>query len=202
MDTKKLILKKTLKLMIEKQSPIVSISEIRDATGIATGGIYYHFSNKEDIFNEIIERYFINDIPFNIDKLTQINGNAKEKIHDVMAEMFMQKQTGFNIEEIDDEIDYRKILDILTANGFAYENSFKLLNDSLKEIKEFLTEIIGECQKSREIRQDLSSSDIAESLIIMFLGIYYKWEVYLIDDMVSAFEDNFDLEWEKIKFKE
>ena len=202
MDTKKLILKKTLKLMIEKQSPIVSISEIRDATGIATGGIYYHFSNKEDIFNEIIERYFINDIPFNIDKLTQINGNAKEKIHDVMAEMFMQKQTGFNIEEIDDEIDYRKILDILTANGFAYENSFKLLNDSLKEIKEFLTEIIEECQKSREIRQDLSSSDIAESLIIMFLGIYYKWEVYLIDDMVSAFEDNFDLEWEKIKFKE
>ena len=202
MDTKKLILKKTLKLMIEKQSPIVSISEIRDATGIATGGIYYHFSNKEDIFNEIIERYFINDIPFNIDKLTQINGNAKEKIHDVMAEMFMQKQTGFNIEEIDDEIDYRKILDILTANGFAYENSFKLLNDSLKEIKEFLTEIIGECQKSREIRQDLSSSDIAESLIIMFLGIYYKWEVYLIDDMVSAFEDNFNLEWEKIKFKE
>ena len=202
MDTKKLILKKTLKLMIEKQSPIVSISEIRDATGIATGGIYYHFSNKEDIFNEIIERYFINDIPFNIDKLTQINGNAKEKIHDVMAEMFMQKQTGLNIEEIDDEIDYRKILDILTANGFAYENSFKLLNDSLKEIKEFLTEIIEECQKSREIRQDLSSSDIAESLIIMFLGIYYKWEVYLIDDMVSAFEDNFDLEWEKIKFKE
>ena len=34
------------------------------------------------------------------------------------------------------------------------------------------------------------------------MGIQYKWEVYLIDDMIQDFEDNFDLEWEKIKFTE
>ena len=37
MDTKKLILEKTLKLMIENQNSIVSIRQISEATGITIG---------------------------------------------------------------------------------------------------------------------------------------------------------------------
>ncbi len=202
MDTKELILEKTLKLMIEKQNSIVSIREISDATGIATGGIYYYFSSKEQIYDEIIERYLMNYAKFDMDKLTQIKGNAKEKIHDVMAEIFKQKQTGIKIETIEYEIDYRNILNVLTPNVFSYENSMEFYQGVLRKLKDFFAEIVEEGQKNSEIRQDLSTEDIVESLIIMYLGIQYKWEVYLIDDMISAFEDNFDLEWEKIKFRE
>lgn len=201
MDTKKLILEKTLKLMIEKQNSIVSIRQISDATGITTGGIYYYFSSKEDIYTEITERYIIDYGKFDIDKLKQIKGNAKEKIHDVMAEIFKKKQTGIKIETIED-VDYRIILDVLTANGFAYGNSRKIYQDISKELKEFFTEIIGKGQKNRQIRQDIPAEDIAESLILMYLGIQYNWEIYWIDDMISAFEDNFDLEWKKIRFRE
>ena len=73
MDTKKLILEKTLKLMIEKQNSIVSIRQISDATGITTGGIYYYFSSKEDIYTEITERYIIDYGKFDIDKLMLVN---------------------------------------------------------------------------------------------------------------------------------
>ena len=76
-----------------------------------------------------------------------------------MAEIFKQKQTGINIESIDDEIDYRTILLILTANGFAHENF----------------------------------QDLCQILLN---------ELYLIDDMISTFEDNFNLQWEKIRFRE
>ena len=202
MNTKKLILEKTLKLMIEKQNSIVSIREISDATGITIGGIYHYFSNKEEIYGEITERYFINYVKINIDKLRQINGNAKEKIHDVMVEILKQNQTGIKIESIDEEIDYRLILLILTSNGFAYENSQEFYQGILKELRTFFAEIIEEGQKNREISQDLSTEDIANSLIIMYMGIIYKWEIYLIDDMISVFEDNFDLEWEKIRYRE
>ncbi len=202
MDTKELILEKTLKLMIEKQNSIVSIREISDATGIATGGIYYYFSSKKQICDEITERYLMNYAKFDMDKLTQIKGNAKEKIHDVMAEIFKQKQTGIKIETIEYEIDYRNIVNVLTPNVFSYENSMEFYQGVLRKLKDFFAEIVEEGQKNSEIRQDLSTEDIVESLIIMYLGIQYKWEVYLIDDMISAFEDNFDLEWEKIKFRE
>ena len=69
-------------------------------------------------------------------------------------------------------------------------------------MKDFLTEIIVEGQKNRQIRQDFSTEDIVESLIIMYMGIQYRWEVNLIYDMSSVFEDNFNLEWEKIRFRE
>jgi len=202
MDTKQLILEKTLKLMIEKENTLISIREISAATGIATGGIYHYFSNKEEIYKEITERYYINYYKINIDELRKIKGNAKEKLHDVMAEIFKQKETGIKIETIDDEIDYRIILAILTANGFAHENFQDLCQILLNELKELFTEIIKEGQKNRQIRQDLPTEDIVESLIIMYMGIEYKWELYLIDDMISTFEDNFNLQWEKIRFRE
>ena len=59
MNTKQLILETTLKLMIENKNSIISIREISNASGIAIGGIYHYFSNKEEIYNEITERYFI-----------------------------------------------------------------------------------------------------------------------------------------------
>ena len=202
MNTKELILEKTLELMIEKQNSLVSIREISDATGIATGGIYHYFSNKKQIYDEITERYLINYLKFDMDKLRQIKGNAKEKIHDVMAEIFKQKQAGIKIETIEDEIDYRIILMILTPNGFSYENSVELCQDILKELEDIFTEIVEEGQKNSEIRQDLSTEDIVESLTLMYIGIQYIWEIYWIDDMIQAFEENFDLQWEKIKFRE
>ena len=202
MDIKELILEKTLKLMIEKRNSIVSIREISDATGIATGGIYHYFSNKKQIYDEITERYLINYLKFDMDKLRQIKGNAKEKIHDVMAEIFKQKQAGIKIETIEDEIDYRIILMILTPNGFSYGNSVELCQGILKELENLFTKIVEEGQKNSEIRQDLSTEDIVESLTLMYIGIQYIWEIYWIDDMIQAFEENFDLQWEKIKFRE
>ena len=202
MNTKELILEKTLELMIKKQNSLISVREISDATGIATGGIYHYFSNKKQIYDEITERYFINYLKFDMDKLRQIKGNAKEKIHDVMAEIFKQKQAGIKIEIIEDEIDYRIILMILTPNGFSYENSVELCQGILKELEDLFTEIVEEGQKNSEIRQDLSTEDIVESLTLMYIGIQYIWEIYWIDDMIQAFEENFDLQWEKIKFRE
>jgi len=202
MNTKQLILENTLKLMIEKQDSLISIREISASSGIAIGGIYHYFSNKEEIYDELIEKYYMNYYRFNIDKLRQINGNAKEKIHDVMAEIFRQKETGIMIESIDGDIDYRSVLLVLTGDGFAYEHYGELSYSILNEVKDFLTEIIVEGQKNRQIRQDRPTEDIVESLIIMYMGIQYKWEVYLIDDMIQDFEDNFDLDWEKIKFTE
>ena len=79
MNTKQLILETTLKLMIENQDSIISIRQISNASGITIGGIYHYFSNKEEIYNEITEKYYINFYKFDFDRLRQIKGNAKEK---------------------------------------------------------------------------------------------------------------------------
>ena len=118
------------------------------------------------------------------------------------VEIFKKNEAGIKIESIDEEIDYRSILMVLTAKGYVHENTLESVQNALKELIEFFTEIIKEGQKNRQIRQDFSTEDIAESLIVMYLGIQYKWEMYLLEDMISVFEDNFNLQWEKIRFRE
>ena len=164
--------------------------------------IKYVFSNKKQIYDELIEKYYINYVKLDLDKLMLIKGNAKEKIHDVMTEIFKQYQSRIIIKTTEDEIDYRTILFILTPIITRYENSWECYHGIIKELNDILTEIVEEGQKNRQIRQDISSEDIAGSLIILFTGIEYKWELYFIDDMVSEFENQFKLEWEKIKFRE
>ena len=90
----------------------------------------------------------------------------------------------------------------MTSKGFVYENTLESVQNALNDLSELFTEIIKEGQKNREIRQDFSTEDIVESLIIMYWGIQYKWEMYMFDDMIPVFEDIFDLEWEKIRFRE
>ena len=77
MNTKQLILENTLKLMIEKQDSLISIREISASSGIAIGGIYHYFSNKEEIYKEITERYYINYYKINIDELRKIKGTPR-----------------------------------------------------------------------------------------------------------------------------
>ena len=62
MNTKDLIVEKTLKLILEKGTIDISISEIRNCTGLTTGGIYYHFSDKSDIFEAILQKYMVDYI--------------------------------------------------------------------------------------------------------------------------------------------
>ena len=69
MNTKDFILEKTLKLILEKGTIDISISEIRKSTGLTTGGIYYYFSDKSDLFEAILQKYMVDYIKIDFDKV-------------------------------------------------------------------------------------------------------------------------------------
>lgn len=46
------------KLFAEKGYDKTSMQDIADAVGMSKGGIFHHFSSKEDIFNAVMERQF------------------------------------------------------------------------------------------------------------------------------------------------
>ena len=83
MNTKDLIVEKTLKLILEKGTIDISISEIRNCTGLTTGGIYYHFSDKSDIFKAILQKYMIDYVQIDYDKIP-LEGSTKDRIHDAL----------------------------------------------------------------------------------------------------------------------
>ena len=200
MNTKDLILEKTLKLIVDKGTIDISISEIRNATGLTTGGIYYHFSDKSDIFESILQKYMVDYVKIDFDKIV-LEGSSRDRIHDTLLYILHHFIDGVEIENISEKINYRDVILLLTATGYAEDEVSGIVSQTGKDIKIFLTGLVEEGKSQNEIRQDFSTENIVESLVILFMGIQYEWLIFANDNTDFIFEKNFDMTWQAIKFQ-
>ena len=200
MNTKALIVEKTLKLILEKGTIDISISEIRNATGMTTGGIYYHFSDKCDLFEAIVQKYMVDYIKISFDKII-LEGTSRDKIHDALVYILHHFIKGVEIESINEKITYRDVILLLTATGYAEDEISSIVSQTGQDIGIFLTELVEDGKRQNEIRQDFSTEKIVESLFIMFMGIQYSWLIFANDDTDFIFETNFDMLWQTIEYQ-
>ena len=198
MNTKDMILEKTLKLILEKNTIDISISEIRNATRLTTGGIYYHFSDKTDIFEAILQKYMVDYVKIDFDKII-LEGSSKNRIHDAMFYILNHFINGVEIKSINEKINYRDVILLLTATGYAEEEVNSIVSQTGKDIRIFLTDLVEDGKRQNEIRQDFSTENIVESLVIMFMGIQYSWLIFANDHIDLIFEKSFDMTWQAIK---
>ena len=198
MNTKDLIIEKTLKLILEKGTIDISITEIRNCTGLTTGGIYYHFSDKSDIFEAILQKYMVDYIKVDFDKII-LEGSSKDRIHDTLCYILHHYINGVEIESINEKINYNSVILLLTSTGYAHDDVNRIISQTANDIKIFLTDIVEDGKRQNEIRQDLSTKNIVESLHIMYMGIQYFWLSFPNADIESLFEKNFDMTWQAIE---
>ena len=198
MNTKDFILEKTLKLILEKGTIDISISEIRKSTGLTTGGIYYYFSDKSDLFEAILQKYMVDYIKIDFDKVI-LEGSSRDRIHDALFYILHHFIDGVEIESINEKINYGDVILLLTSIGYADDDVNSIISQTEKDIKKFLTALVEEGKKQNEIRQDFSTKKIVNSLYIMYMGIQYFWLTFADEDMDLIFEKNFELTWQAIK---
>ena len=198
MNTKDLILEKTLKLILDKGTIDISISEIRNSTKLTTGGIYYHFSDKSDIFEAILQKYMVDYIKIDFDKII-LEGSSREKIHDTLLYILHHFINGVEIKSINEKINYRSVMYLLTATGYAEDKVTSIISQTGKDIEIFLAGLVEEGKRRNEIRKDFSTKNIVESLFIMYMGIQYFWLTFANDNIDLTFEKNFDITWQAIK---
>lgn len=198
MNTKDLILEKTLKLILDKGTIDISISEIRNSTKLTTGGIYYHFSDKSDIFEAILQKYMVDYIKIDFDKI-MLEGSSREKIHDTLLYILHHFINGVEIKSINEKINYRSVMYLLTATGYAEDKVTSIISQTGKDIEIFLAGLVEEGKRQNEIRKDFSTKNIVESLFIMYMGIQYFWLTFANDNTDLTFEKNFDITWQAIK---
>ena len=198
MNTKDLIVEKTLKLILEKGTIDISISEIRDCTGLTTGGIYYHFSDKNEIFEAIMQKYMIDYIKIDFDKI-HLEGSSKDRIHDALLYILHHFINGVEIESINEKINYGNVLSLLTATGYAEDEVNRIILQLGNDIGTFLTDLVEDGKRQNEIRKDFSTKSIAESLYNMYMGIQGYWLLFPNEDIDLMFEKNFEMTWQAIK---
>ena len=200
MNTKDLILEKTLKLILDKGTIDISISEIRNSTELTTGGIYYHFPDKCAIFEAILQKYMVDYIKIDFDKII-LEGSSREKIHDTLLYILHHFVNGVEIESINEKINYRSVMYLLTATGYAEDEVNSIISQTGKDITVFLTDLVEDGKRQNEIRQDFSTENIVESFFIMYLGIQSFWLTFAEDNIDPIFDKNFDITWQAIEFQ-
>ena len=199
MNTKDLIVEKTLKLILEKSTIDISISEIRNATGLPTGSIYYHFSDKSEIFEAIMQKYMVDYVKIDFDKIP-LEGPSKNRIHDALLYILHHYINGVEIKSINEKINYGDVILLLTATGYVEDEVTRIVLQTRRDIKILLTSLVEDGKRQNEIRQDFSTENIVESLVIMFMGIQYSWLICANDDTNSIFEKSFDTTWNAIEY--
>ena len=141
MNTKDLIVEKTLKLILEKGTVDISIRDIQNCTGLTTGGIYYHFSDKSDIFEAIMQKYMVDYIKIDFDKIP-LEGSSKERIHDALLYILHHFINGVEIESINKKINYGTVLFLLTATGYADDEVSRTISQMGNDTGIFLNGLV------------------------------------------------------------
>ena len=198
MNTKDLIAEKTLKLILEKESIDISISEIRNYTGLTTGGIYYYFSDKSEILEAILQKYMVDYIKVDFDKII-LEGSSKDRIHDTLLNILHHYIKGVEIESINEKINYSSVILLLTSIGHAHHDVNRIISQTENDIKIFLTDLVEEGKRQNEISEDFSTENIVDSLHILYMGTQYYWLNFPDADIDLIFEKNFDMTWQTIK---
>ena len=200
MNTKDFIVEKTLKLILKKGTIDISISEIRNCTGLTTGGIYYHFSDKSEIFEAIMQKYIVDYMKIDFDKIP-LEGSSKEKIHDGLLYILHHFTDGVEIESVNEKINYGTVLILLTSTGYADDEVSRTVSQTGNDIGIFLTDLVEDGKRQNEIRKDFSTENIAESLYIMYMGIQCIWLDFPNEDIDLIFEKNFEMAWQAIEYQ-
>ena len=198
MNTKDLIVEKTLKLILEKGTIDISISEIKNCTGLTTGGIYYHFSDKNEIFEAIVQKYMVDYMKIDFDKIP-LEGSSKERIHDGLIYILHHFTDGVEIESISEKINYGTVLFLLTATGYAEDEVSRIILQTGKDTGIFLNDLVEDGKRKNEIRKDFSTKNIAETLYIMYMGVQCFWLDFPNEDIDLLFEKNFEMTWQAIE---
>ena len=71
----------TFKLSLQYGFDNISIKQIQEESGVATGSIYYYFKNKDEILEYMVNKYLMDQFYKTKKQITEFNGSFFEKMN-------------------------------------------------------------------------------------------------------------------------
>ncbi len=168
MGTKKHIIKTALSLFISKSYKAVTMAELEKATGLTKGAFYHYFKNKEEIFIEVIDTYYLSVREFENEDLIR-EGTLKENL-DFLIKQIEKKINA--VREFTKKENFDPHFFLLLAEAREYYPDFKE-KAAYKEQDVFSKweQVIIRAKQNDEIKKDLETSILAENLIAIGTSI-------------------------------
>lgn len=175
MKTDELILKKTFNLLLMKGFDAVSITDIQTETGVSRGLLYHYFKNKEDLFIQVTEKYFVQIFDFDVRKTK--NYTVYEFV-DFMSKRF--KRIAASIISIASEFDGISNVSMLNYHFLFYQVMQRDVVFRKKYIITIEKELVGwehalaNSIKVNELRDSTNISLAAKQLFTLTDGVWFQ----------------------------
>ena len=190
-DTKNYILETSFRLFLQKSFKEVTMSEIVKTTGLSKGAFYHYFNSKEQLFNEIIDNYYMSF--FRID-YTQFN---QESLYDFYHDYFNYIERGlawmaaeFGTDQEMNAINYY----LLVFDAIRLYPGFreKTIQMTEHELRSWMA-IVKTARENGEVRSPMTDEQIAKVFTSTNDGIgLHAIMLGRFDKMIQEILDVFD----------
>lgn len=176
MDTQEIILKKTFNLLLTKGFDAVSITDIQQVTGLSRGLLYHYFKNKEDLFIQVTEKYFVKIFDFDIRK---VNGFSVLEFIGFICKRFKRinkvildivRESGSRTPSIS-MLNYHFLFYQVMQRDAVFRNNYRLTTEKERVGWEYA---LRNSIEKKEIRDEVNILKSANHLFTLTDGIWFQ----------------------------
>ncbi|MCQ2195805.1 MAG: TetR/AcrR family transcriptional regulator [Paludibacteraceae bacterium] len=170
-NSRDFILEKAFGQYLEHGYENVSISVLQNSINLGRATIYYHFSNKESLFKEVVNEYIVKPIYSFLQKTDEANANIPELIN-FYAEK--NEQIISLVKAVNPQLKITHYLSLM-LHAYAHDKEFCRFIDNSKE--RLFSLWLRAVQKSLQ-EGDLMEETDAERLASLFCGLneFSPWD--------------------------
>ncbi|MGC8823867.1 MAG: TetR/AcrR family transcriptional regulator [Bacteroidales bacterium] len=174
------IIDKAYELFLNKSYEGVSISDISEAVGMTKGALYHHFTNKEDLFKAVIDKYLVFpnvQVDTENTSLQEFNEIVVSEIHRMLRNMFAPNVTFVPIHYI-----------TMISDALRHYPGFKDDKDRyIEEKTEIIRRILANAIKRCEIRSDVNTDTLARLYLSIAMGLAGNLIIknYSVDESIA-----------------
>ncbi|HPO65983.1 MAG TPA: TetR/AcrR family transcriptional regulator [Bacteroidales bacterium] len=174
------IIDKAYELFLNKSYEGVSISDISEAVGMTKGALYHHFTNKEDLFKAVIDKYLVfPDVQVDPETITlsAFNDIVVNEIHRMLRNMFAPNVTFVPIHYI------TMISDALRHYPGFKEDKERYIEEKTATIRRVIENAI----MRQEIRSDIDTNTMARLYLSIAMGLAGNLIIknYSVDESIT-----------------
>lgn len=175
MNTEELILKKTFGLLLLKGFDVTSITDIQVATGLSRGLLYHYFKNKEELFIQVTEKFFIQIFDFDIRK---VKDYSVTEFVEFMCDRFryiskvisgIVEETG-RVKEVS-MLNYHFLFYQVMQRDAIFRNNYRVTTEKERTGWEYA---LKNSIDRNEIRVDIDVNISANQLFTLTDGIWFQ----------------------------
>ncbi|OPY61418.1 MAG: HTH-type transcriptional repressor KstR2 [Syntrophorhabdaceae bacterium PtaU1.Bin034] len=161
------IIDASIKLFLTKGFVGTTTKELTDAAGVAKGTLYWHFTGKDQILEEILEKFFYELWEQAFDTANSAQGGFIPKF-----KAFYRFITEFAREKKELLLVSSTVLGEIAGTGSVAEGKMKGIQTRAHD---FITSLIDQGQKEGVVRKDLDINIQAHIIIANFVGMHLQW---------------------------